>query len=33
MGCHLLEAQVLNCLGCLWFNRTEVSLWNLEQAV
>ena len=27
-----LQTQVLNCLGCLWFNRTEVSLCTPEQA-
>jgi hypothetical protein len=25
-----LQTQVLNCLGCLWFNRTEVSVPNLH---
>ena len=23
-----MQTKVLNCLGCLWFNRTEVSAQN-----
>jgi len=25
-----LQTQVLGCLGCLWFDRTEVSLYLIE---
>ena len=28
-----LQTQVLNCLGCLWFNRTEVQPWLINDSI